>query len=342
MKDLQNYSLKAHNTFGIDATCRRFVDFESADEVAHFVSEGQLQEPYFVIGAGANVLFTRDYEGTVLHSSIKGIAIKPTTSDLRPTTCDIVAGSGEMWDGLVAYAVESGLYGAENLSLIPGDVGASAVQNIGAYGVEAKDLILEVEAVDLHTGAKVVLKADDCHYGYRQSRFKNEWRGRYFITSVTYRFSKTFTPRLEYGNIRSYLEQQGIAAPTAVQLRQAIIDIRRAKLPDPEVLGNGGSFFMNPIVDKAKFLELLKQYPEMPHYAVDADHEKIPAGWMIEQCGWKGRALGRAGVYEKQALVLVNLGGATGQEVLTLCQTVCRDVKAKFGVEIRPEVNIIE
>lgn len=336
MREEKNYSLKHHNTFGIDARCRRFVEFESSNEVVSFVKESKLKTPYFVIGAGANVLFTKDYDGTILRSAIKGINLEPSIDGA--TMC---VGSGENWDEIVSYAVENHLYGAENLSLIPGDVGASAVQNIGAYGVEAKDLISKVEAVDLSTGEIVVFSNADCHYGYRQSRFKNEWRGRYFITYVTFNFSSVFKPCLDYGNIRFYLEQKGIDKLTAEELRKAIIEIRRAKLPDPDVLGNGGSFFMNPIVDRRKFEELLTQYPSMPHYSVDAGHEKIPAGWMIEQCGWKGRSLGRASVYEKQALVLINLGGATGDEVLHLCQAVCEDVFKKFGVEIHPEVNII-
>ena len=180
---------------------------------------------------------------------------------------------------------------------------------------------------------------DDCLYGYRQSRFKQEWKNRYLITKVVYEFSSTFEPRLDYGNIRSELERQGITKPTAQQLRQVIIDIRNAKLPDPKIQGNAGSFFMNPVVSRQKYEELASEYPQMPHYTVDAEHEKIPAGWMIDQCGWKGKSLGRAGVHDKQALVLVNLGGATGQEIVDLCETVCRDVKQKFGIDIHPEVR---
>ena len=240
-----------------------------------------------------------------------------------------------------SYAIENGLYGSENLSIIPGDVGASAVQNIGAYGVEVKDLITAVEAIDLKTGEKVVFENSDCEYGYRQSKFKNEWKGRYFITYVTYRFEKEFRPKLEYGNILSYLESHGIKNPTAQELRNAIIEIRNSKLPDTKVLGNGGSFFINPIVGRAKFEELRTNYPEMPHYTIDEEHEKIPAGWLIEKCGWKGKSLGRAGVYEKQALVLVNRGGASGEEILNLCRNICDDVKKHFDIEIHPEVNII-
>ena len=226
------------------------------------------------------------------------------------------------------------------MSIIPGEVGASAVQNIGAYGVEAKDIIYKVEAVEIATGKLVVFDNADCEYSYRQSKFKHEWRDKYLVTHVVYRLSRSFTPDLDYGNIRSSLEKKGIASPTAQQLREVIIKIRNAKLPDPKVQGNAGSFFMNPIVEKAKYEELASQYLGMPHYTIDAEHEKIPAGWMIDHCGWKGKSLGKAGVHDKQALVLVNRGGATGADIVRLCETIQKDVKEKFGIEIHPEVNI--
>ena len=220
-------------------------------------------------------------------------------------------------------------------------MGASAVQNIGAYGVEAKDLIRSIRAVEIATGNVCVIENAECEYGYRQSRFKQDWKNQFLIVSVEYVFSTDFQPHLDYGNIRAELERQGISEPTAEQLRQTIIDIRNAKLPDPKVLGNAGSFFMNPVVSRQQYEQLASQYPEMPHYYIDSEHEKIPAGWMIDQCGWKGKSLGRAGVHDKQALVLVNKGGATGAEIVTLCQTIQRDVKRKFGIDIHPEVNVI-
>ena len=233
----------------------------------------------------------------------------------------------------------------ENLSLIPGEVGASAVQNIGAYGAEAKDVIESIEAVEIATGKVVTISAADCNYAYRQSIFKHEWKNKYLITHVTYRLSSTFTPHLDYGNIRTELEKKGIATPTAQQLRDTIIEIRNEKLPDPKVEGNAGSFFMNPIVDKEKYQELAARYDKMPHYVVeDTNGEvayKIPAGWMIDQCGWKGRTLGKAGVHAKQALVLVNRGGATGADITHLMKTIQDDVKRTFGIELHPEVNII-
>ena len=253
----------------------------------------------------------------------------------------MVCGSGETFDDVVQLSLEKGLYGMENLSLIPGDVGASAVQNIGAYGAEAKDVIEEVEAVSITTGEVCTFSGEDCCYGYRDSRFKREWKNQYLITHVTYRLSREYKPRLDYGNIRAELERQGISSPDALQLRQTIIDIRNAKLPDPKVTGNAGSFFMNPVVVREQYEQLAALYPNMPHYTIDDDHEKIPAGWLIDQCGWKGRSLGRAGVHPKQALVLVNLGGATGQEIVDLCHAIQQDVYQKFGVAISPEVNIV-
>ena len=307
MKDLKNYSLKAHNTFGIDAKCSRFLEFENeleAAEVAQILRKSTL--PYIIIGGGSNLLLTKDFEGIVVRSGIKGY-----TFDSDCMEC----GSGEVWDDMVAVSIQAGYYGMENLSLIPGDVGASAVQNIGAYGVEAKDLIVNVWAIEIATGKACMWRNEECGYSYRQSRFKHDWKNQYLIIRVSYRLSRTFTPHLDYGNIRAELEKKGIKEPSAQQLRDVIIDIRNAKLPDPKVMGNAGSFFMNPIVSREKYEVLAATYENMPHYPVDEAHEKIPAGWMIDQCGWKGKKMGRAGVHDKQALVLVNCGGATGEDI---------------------------
>ena len=333
MKDFRNYSLLAHNTFGIDAKCSRFLEYETALE-AQQVAEilRQSSQPFIIIGGGSNLLLTKDYDGIVVHSAIKGWDIQGNR---------MACGSGEVWDDIVDVSLRNGLYGAENLSLIPGDVGASAVQNIGAYGVEVKDLIHTVYAIEIATGKLCTISVDDCGYGYRDSRFKHEWKNRFLITMVAYEFSPVFTPRLYYGNIRSEFESRGIEAPTAQQLRDVIIGIRNAKLPDPKVMGNAGSFFMNPIVSRDKYEELAAQYEGMPHYTIDSNHEKIPAGWMIDQCGWKGRSLGRAGVHDKQALVLVNRGGATGSEIVALCEAIQHDVRQRFGIDIYPEVNMI-
>lgn len=331
MRDERDYSLKAHNTFGIEAKCERFIEFtsvEEAQQVAKILRESEL--PYIIIGGGSNLLFTKDYPGIVVRSTILGIQI-----DDNRMTC----GSGEVFDEMVEASLMAGLYGLENLSLIPGDVGASAVQNIGAYGVEAKDYIESIEAVEIATGKVVTIQAKDCGYGYRQSKFKTEWKNKYLITHVTYRLSTIFEPHLEYGNLKG-TEGPG-PSNVPFRLREVIIGIRNEKLPDPKVMGNAGSFFMNPIVPRATYEALAAQHPNMPHYEVDADRVKIPAGWMIDQCGWKGKSLGRAGVHEKQALVLVNQGGATGEEIVRLCHAIQKDVKEKFGIEIHPEVNIV-
>lgn len=333
MIDLKNYSLLRHNTFGIDAKCKRFIEYSSVEEaqqVAGMITDAD--RPLLILGGGSNLLLTGDYNGTVLHSGIRFLE--------QTDECHVRCGSGFIWDDVVDYCVANNLYGAENLSIIPGEVGASAVQNIGAYGAEAKDLIECVEAVEIETGQICRFTNTECAYSYRQSKFKHAWKNRFLITAVTYKLSKTYNPKLDYGNIRVALAAKGIDNPTAMQLRETIIDIRNAKLPDPKVLGNAGSFFMNPVVSTHKYNQLAQQYVGMPHYTIDSEYEKIPAGWLIEQCGWKGKALGKAAVHNKQALVLVNCGGATGSEVVQLYKTIQHDVKQKFDIEIKPEVNI--
>ena len=333
MIDQKNYSLLRHNTFGIDAKCKRFIEYSSVEEaqqVAEMITDAD--QPLLILGGGSNLLLTGDYNGTVLHSGIRFLE--------QTDECHVRCGSGFIWDDVVDYCVANNLYGAENLSIIPGEVGASAVQNIGAYGAEAKDLIECVEAVEIETGQICRFTNTECAYSYRQSKFKHAWKNRFLITAVTYKLSKTYNPKLDYGNIRVALAAKGIDNPTAMQLRETIINIRNAKLPDPKELGNAGSFFMNPVVPTHKYNQLAQQYVGMPHYTIDSEYEKIPAGWLIEQCGWKGKALGKAAVHNKQALVLVNCGGATGSEVVQLYKTIQHDVKQKFDIEIKPEVNI--
>ncbi len=332
MKDIANYSLLSRNTFGMDVKAKRFVEYDNEEELKALIPT--LSGEVLHMGGGSNLLFKGDFEGTVLHSAIKGIEVVDESAE----SALVRAGAGEVWDDFVAWAVERGYGGVENLSLIPGEVGASAVQNIGAYGVEAKDVIALVEAIDLSNGQKRVLGTEECNYAYRQSIFKNALKGKYAITYVTYRLQKQPVLKLDYGNIRAVLGDNG--QHTISDVRQAIIDIRNAKLPDPKVQGNAGSFFMNPVVSREKFLSLQKDYPQMPYYEVEGG-VKIPAGWMIDQCGWKGKSLGRAGVHDKQALVLVNLGGASSEEIITLCNTICKDVYDKFGIDIHPEVNLI-
>ena len=332
---------KLINTFGIDARCTRLLEFSSVDELRNHwqeIAEVRRQGRLLIIGRGSNLLPTGDYDGLVVRSRIMG---RNCIENDRVVIC-----SGETVDDIIAWSLSQGLYGMENLSLIPGEVGASADQNIGAYGVEAKDFITSLHALDIETGEIVEITNAECEYGYRQSRFKKDWKNRFIITDVTYQLSTTFTPHLDYGNIRKVLEEKGVSCNvedgqlTAQLLRDTIIDIRNAKLPDYEVEGNAGSFFMNPIVPKEKLDELLAKYPNMPYYPTE-NAVKLPAGWLIDQCGWKGKTLGRAGVHDKQALVLVNKGGATGEEVVALCRQVQKDVLDRFGVEIHPEVNIV-
>lgn len=336
MRDYRNYSILKHNTFGMNVNAERFVDYSTVDELVGFV-QAELagsSVPFLHIGGGSNLLFTGDFKGVLLHSSISGIDCVYKGDD----EVVVRVGAGVVWDDFVDYATGHGWHGLENLSYIPGEVGASAVQNIGAYGVEAKDFIVSVEAVSLQDGTVRVFSREECEYGYRTSVFKTRLKGLCAVTHVVFRLSLTFSPLLSYGNVSACLPE-GVEL-TPIVLRQTIINIREGKLPDPKIQGNAGSFFMNPVVSRQKFDAIRSEYPGMPFYEVD-NGVKIPAGWMIEQCGWKGKSMGRAGVHERQALVLVNLGGATGEEVLALCDAVKQSVKEKFGVEILPEVNVV-
>ena len=286
------------------------------------------------IGGGSNLLFTKDYDGLILHSRIEGIEV--TEEDSRFVSVRV--GAGVVWDDFVAYCVAHGWYGAENLSLIPGEVGASAVQNIGAYGVEAKDLITAVETVNIR-GEERVYSVEECRYAYRDSIFKRPENKSVFVTHVRFRLGKEEHYTLDYGTIRQELDKY--PALTLPVVRKVIIDIRESKLPDPKVMGNAGSFFMNPIVPKEKLLALQQEYPRMPYYELPDGRVKIPAGWMIDQCGWKGKALGPAAVHDKQALVLVNRGGAEGSDIIALSDAVRAAVREKFGIDIHPEVNFV-
>lgn len=333
----ENYSLFSHNTFGMDVKASVFVEYAFVEELKevleHYIRPA---EKWLHIGSGSNLLFTEDYKGVILHSAIKGFEVVEETAD----ELLVRVGAGEVWDDFVAWTVSQGWYGAENLSLIPGEVGASAVQNIGAYGVEAKDLIVQVETLEVSTAQVRVFSREECNYAYRESIFKKELKGKYIVTHVTYRLKKKAEFSLEYGNVKAELEKAGVE-PTLRRVREVIIRIREEKLPDPKVQGNAGSFFMNPIVPREQFEQLVEMYPTMPHYEVDTAHVKIPAAWLIDQCGWKGKRLGRAGVHDRQALVLVNCGGATGKEIIALSEEIQRSVANKFGVQILPEVNFI-
>ena len=328
------YSLLPYNTFGIDVSASRFLEYASVAELKEYIAQGAVTTPFLHIGGGSNLLFTKDYDGLILHSRIGGIEV--TAEDSQ--TVSLRVGAGVVWDDFVACCVEHGWYGAENLWLIPGEVGASAVQNIGAYGVEVKDLITAVETVNVQ-GYGRVYSVEECEYAYRSSIFKRPENKSVFVTYVRFRLSKEERYTLDYGTIRQELAKY--PAPTLPIVRKVIIEIRESKLPDPKVMGNAGSFFMNPIVAKEKLEALQRDYPRIPYYELPDGRVKIPAGWMIDQCGWKGKSLGPAAVHDKQALVLVNRGGAKGSDIVALSDAVRASVRDKFGIDIHPEVNVI-
>lgn len=338
LKIHKDYSLLAHNTFGIDARTAVFVEYSSEEElrsVAGMLRDGSLPSPWLHIGGGSNLLLTRDWPGTVLHSLVTGCNTVFRDDD----NVVVRAGAGMVWDEFVAMCVDKGWYGAENLSAIPGETGAAAVQNIGAYGVEAKDLVLEVETLDMTSGEKRTFSVRDCRYGYRSSIFKQPENKRYVVLSVLLRLG--LRPHL---NIEYRALSEALAGKDRISLqdvRETVRSIRSSKLPDPSETGSAGSFFTNPVVPRSRLEELQRHWPEIPYYPVSADTVKLSAGWLIEQCGWKGRSLGRAGVYPRQALVLVNLGGASGSEIVALADAVRTSVRERFGVELSPEVNIL-
>lgn len=334
IREYGNYSLTTHNTLGIEARSSRFIEYDTIEDLHRMIREERVKKPYLHIGGGSNLLFVKDYEGTILHSCIKGVEVQEETEE----SVLLKVGAGMVWDDFVAYCVERQWYGAENLSNIPGEVGASAVQNIGAYGVEAKDLITQVYLFSVK-GEEKVLPNNACNFSYRHSIFKEPQMQGWFVTHVCFRLSKMPQYRLDYGTIREQLEKY--PEVTLAVVREAIVTIRAAKLPDPAVLGNAGSFFMNPVVDKEVFEKIEARYPSVPHYQVGEERVKIPAAWLIEQSGWKGKTLGTVGMYEKQALVLVNRGGATGADVVALSDAVRRSVKEKFEIDIYPEVKFI-
>lgn len=336
MEVRENYSLKNYNTFGIDVKCRYFVESSTESDFLEFVSSYELKpEEILVLGEGSNFLFTDDFDGTVFYPTIKGIEIVEENEE----RVWVRVGAGEVWDDFVAWAVEHGFGGVENLSFIPGHVGAAPVQNVGAYGMEAGDTIERVEAIQIEEARKVTIPAADCRFAYRDSIFKREWKNRYIVTYVVFRLTKTPEFRLNYGSIQEEIQKLGEVC--LKNIRQAIIRIRRAKLPDVKELPNAGSFFKNPVVSRQQAERLKEKHPALPVYPVDEDRVKLAAGWLIEQCGWKGKDLGKAGVYEKQALILVNRAGASGVEVAHLANEVKKSVFMAFGVWIEPEVYVI-
>lgn len=338
MKLLENISLKPYNTFGIDARAKYLASFSSLEELQEVLNNQSLAlHNSLVLGGGSNILLTKDVDGLVLKNEIKGIDIVSEDEEY----VYVKVGGGENWHQFVLYCIEKNLAGVENLSLIPGNVGASPMQNIGAYGVEIKDVFHSLEAMHIGEMKMQTFSNKDCAFGYRESVFKNKYKGQFIITSVTYRLNKKPTFNTSYGAIQQELEKMGVQELSIKVVSQAVINIRSSKLPDWTKIGNAGSFFKNPQVKNAKFHELKQMFPTIPSFPVDETHTKIPAGWLIEQCGWKGYHKGDAGCYEKQALVLVNYGSATGSEIYSLSQEIIESVQNKFGISLEREVNII-
>ena len=332
MKIINNCPLKERHTFGMDVKADRLIEFANEDELKSALTGAV--KPLLFMGGGSNLLFLNNYSGTVLHSVIDNINIVAEDDN----SVSVRVGSGVVWDDFVAYCVEKGWWGVENLSLIPGEVGASAVQNIGAYGVEVKDVLQSIEAISVDDLSKRIFTNAECNYAYRDSIFKKSLKGKYVITYVTYRLSKKANPNIGYGALKSVLAEN----PSLKEIRDAIIAVRNSKLPDPKVYGNAGSFFMNPVIPMEQFVELQSRYPDIPSYPASDGYIKVPAGWLIEKSGWKGKSLGNAAVYEKQALVLINRGGATGMEIKHLADTIIEDIKEIFGITLHAEVNYIE
>lgn len=336
----QNISLKRYNTFGIDANAKWFAQFNNADELEDLLTNFQPKTSNLqplILGGGSNILLTKDFNGMVLKNDVMGIEeVKEDEEHVY-----LKVGAGENWHRFVMYCIDNNLAGVENLSLIPGNVGASPMQNIGAYGVEMKEVFSDLEAMHLQEKRVHTFSVNDCEFGYRDSIFKKKYKGQFAILTVTFRLNKHPKFNTSYGAIDQELDRMGLEALSIRAISQAVINIRSSKLPDPAVIGNAGSFFKNPTVTASFFEKLKKQFPSIVAYKVGDDAVKLAAGWLIEQCGWKGIRKGDAGCHEKQALVLVNYGNATGKEIFDLSEEILQSVQQKFGVTLEREVNII-
>ena len=334
-----NINLQPYNSFGFDAVAKQFVEINAVSDLQTLIKSGALpRQKTLILSGGNNILFQNEvFDGLVIYINTKGIEI------IKEGGNEVVvrAQAGEDWPDFVRFCVGKGWHGVENLAHIPGKVGAAPVQNIGAYGMELKDSFAQCEAMDLVTGETKVFTKEEYRFGYRESVFKGELKGRYVITSVDFLLKKDAPLNLEYGNIKAYLEENGIPRPTLQQLHDVICTIRDAKLPDVKQIGSAGSFFKNPVIERAQFETLLKEYPTMPHYDEPNGKVKVPAGWLIEQAGWKGWRDEHVGVYDKQALVLVHYGGGKGQDIVQLAHRIQESVEEKFGIRISPEVNFV-
>ena len=335
MTILENISLKEYNTFGVDCYAKRFVSITSFYDLQQLL---KIEKELFLISGGSNMLLTRDINKLVVFLNIKGVSIDKESEN----SVNVTVNSGENWHEFVLWCISQNYGGIENLSLIPGNVGTCPIQNIGAYGVEVKDTITKVEALEIETNKLVTFSNAECQFGYRNSIFKNDAKGKYIITSVSFQLTKnTHELNTSYGAIENALEENKITKPTIKDVSDAVIAIRKSKLPDPKEIGNSGSFFKNPVIYTKQFLELQKKHPTIPSYKISETETKVPAGWLVEQCGFKGKRFGDAGVHKKQALVLVNYGNASGKEIFTLAQNVQKSVLETFKIALEIEVNII-
>jgi len=330
-------SLKSHNSFHIDANAAFWTEVTSENDLLRLMDTAiYLNQPRFILGGGSNILFTQDFPGLIMKIRIPGITV--VSENEHEVILKI--GAGVIWDDLVCHAIDRGWGGLENLSMIPGETGAAPIQNIGAYGVELESVFVSLDAVDLKTGELSRFDRDMCRFGYRDSIFKRDLKGRVLITSVTLKLSKQHRLHVEYGNLREVLSADGITEPDIRQVGLAVRKIRSSKLPDPAVTGNAGSFFKNPVIPQDQFLKLRETHPQIPSYPAGSQI-KIPAAWLIDQCGFKGKRLGDAGVHERHALILVNHGKATGKDILDLAETIRAEVQDRFGITLEPEVNLV-
>lgn len=339
MNVFQNISLKKYNTFGIDVQTKYLVEINSLNDLHSFIDDKKLSnQPVLVLGGGSNILFTKNFDGVVIKNNLKGMHMLSSAGENQFLQIQ----GGECWHDFVMYCVKNNLGGVENLSLIPGSVGAAPIQNIGAYGAEQKEVFFELEAIHLKENRKVVFRKSDCHFGYRDSIFKREAKGKFIITSVTFCLRTKPVYNIGYGAIKQELEKMNVKDLSVAMVSQAVCNIRRQKLPDPAVIGNAGSFFKNPTVQTEKFEILKKEFPTLVGYqSSDKKEVKLAAGWLIEQCGWKGKRVGNTGVHAEQALVLVNYGGAVGNEVYDFSENVLQSVKQKFDILLEREVVLV-
>jgi UDP-N-acetylmuramate dehydrogenase len=337
MKASQNHSLREYNTFGFDVKAKEVIHIEQKEDVRELVDKGVFVENHLILGGGSNVLLRDDFDGVVIVNRISGFEIVRENEH----TIHIRVGAGENWHETVIRTVDEGWGGLENLSLIPGSVGAAPMQNIGAYGVEIKSCFVQLQAIELSTGKLKTFTNADCEFGYRESIFKHRAKGKYIIVSVDFELQKHPVFHTEYGAIQSKLDEMGVEELSIKAISDAVIAIRQSKLPDPKKIGNSGSFFKNPVIPKAQYNELTQQFPELPAYPVDEASVKVPAGWLIDRAGWKGFREGDIGVHKNQALVLVNYGAGAGSEVYELSNRIITDIKKRYGIELEREVNVI-